>query len=1847
MKSCRVFLVMLMAVGFVFNFDASAESVPYVDWAYPKDVAQNARQDYDNAVKEKNDAKAVAALMRIGLAETVVDPDSIVAFYSRLDKIAKSTRNDVTRSVLQLLQAKVLRDFYYDINRRANSRPTLADNRPINEMSGNQLNDSINSLLTMATGDYVRLSRVPATEWRDVFTINENVADMYPTLYDVMCCIAANSHQFDYKTSKHIAYEWMSHQVAGSPQMVAALLSSYTTDAPKWETVVSDYNVNRQTPFAVQLLLAADYLENWEEAYKLFSEFVTRYPDYININEVKNAIAKITLPAYKMSVKSYRVCIGDSIDIGLKVNNARSVTVALYKSPAMKVGFIKSLKQLGEPIIERTLDFDKEIPYYGYETGIKLPVPGYGEYILAGRVDGGDIDSEGTIRVTVSDIFTIESVANGRVFTVNAATGIPLKGVKVVGDGWDASVLGRMESNREGMVCIPDKGEISGDKTWSLNLKPVKGMDVYAEPFRYYDFIKGNNYTSQINDEIKKYRYQCNIITSQSVYHPGDTIEGVALVSKYNVDGSVPCDCLDLVIELRDVNGNTVSTSNVTTDRWGRALIKFAVPRDGITGRYDIGVSSEPDDAPDAIGRLMSWTGVMVSDYKQSTFFVNIDPLTIAGDSVSVSGKVMSYTGLPLAAARVKMKATLKSYSDPGNMVSVDSVTDVAGAYRFMIPLDSLVNATYQNILNVEVAVTSPNGETVIATQNQRYSDKWKIYIYSGVICADSTDADLNIDVRDWLDRTVDSDVMLKWVNCMTGEVIEMTGVSKGGNVSIDTDGLPSGEYDLTVSTHDASAKAVVVVYRSDDRYSPSGKSVWVPLNNIACDNDARHIDIPVAFKDKDDYILATLMDKGEVVKQWWITGKQGMETIRVALPDEINNAAISFVCVKNYAVDNATVRLVRKKTTGLNITVNTLRDHIFAPHDETVTVSVTATDGNPVESAVICDIYNRALDAVEANNNRLHIDKLSYQNYLPFCYFNGNRYVWVSGKVTLLPDISFEWPQFNLYGLEFGSKSSYRRVRLNVRSSAAGSYNGGNEYKYEEQEMYFSVAEADESVATTYAESKAVLNDSGIDEKTTDEAVALESESGGIAGEKVDYRDVDVALAMFEPMLQTDGEGNLTLEIKFPNALATWAVNMWAFDREYAIGTYIKDVVASKPVTVSANVPRFIRRGDRLTVVASVVNATDNSSDATVIWHLHDMLTMNELMPATECNLHLDANGHAEVSLPVEALSQWDNIVLTVEVKCGNYSDGERHLIPVLDAMQPIIESETFYLSPDQPGYERNLDVEGDDAVTMLSFTANPTWEVVKALPAVRDNQATTSVGAAANLFSLAVGQNIISKNSHVVESIRQWLQSSPDSTMLSNLTRNEELRQMVLAQTPWGAAAVNISERMSRLALLFDAEDTDFRLSRAWTSLDEFVGPDGGFKWIGRMEGESVWATELILNMLGRLNDLKYIDYESHRELIDGAMRYLDDKVCETALKYSDITDLNFAWLCSQWPGYRPSALATNVVNRTVKRLAADWRNAGLGGKAVAAMLLNRNGDNRVARQILKSLMQYSICKPDAGRWWPSLSSGDIWSRTPLLTTATILDAFGEIEPDSDAVDEIRQWLVFNKITQGWGDSSGATDVIASILSTGSDWIDGTGFVQIRVDDTRVEPDLADSLTGAILAVIPGDASRLSVSREECVPAWGAVMTKSTKRMAEVKAHDNRDLSVDKRLYVKRGDQWVETTDMRVGDIVKVVLTVIAQKRIDYVTVSDNRAATMEPVIMTPRMIWNGGIPFYIENRDAVTNLFIDVLPKGTYVIDYEMKVNNAGEFASGVATVQSQYAPEITAHSSGSVLTVGGKE
>lgn len=1906
----RRLLIFMAAMASVFAAFAAKQPDSYArpDFAFPTKVSSDARAMLGKALADDNGQLALRALINLSISLTDVDPDSAATVIADCRRAAAALSGPADKALTNLLTAKIYhalfkQDSWKYLQRKQPAAPTS----DYKLWSGTQWYDTITALVDSALARPDALAAVSLAKYSKVISVDSRIADMYPSVLDFVADQATEMLSSmgyaddlpmrlicpwnDFMTmritlskpaAQHILdiYSvWLAHAGSKPAELIAAELSRLEfvnsrlysrwskadeVNARMFDALYALWSAHKSSPYAAEILIRANDVITGEETplptVKKFiaacSEQLAAHPRYFRNGWLERDIAQLKQPSVNVKYPS-TVMPGDSLPVKLTVKNARDFTVNVYSVPykweEWSWGYQVTKKKLSQLRLVKSVrvTVDSVAPFRtSLERKIVLDQPG--TYIVGALFPGQTLDTGNYTYIHCSGLRlgSLSFKDETWPFAINPATGRPVEGVTLKGyeSRRNFTLVDTKTTGADGMALMKENAH---------TIFAQKGTDRFAQS------VNVNNYY-----DTPKPTYVVSGFTSLALYHPGDTVEWAAIARSVMLKADKPITGKELRAVLNDANRQAIDTALVTTDPFGRARGSFVLPKDGLTGNFSIHFTFTDKDLNDK----MYWSDVSftVSDYKLPTYMAEVTEVerdTPAKGDVTIKGRAVTYTGFPVANADVSLILSAGSrswWNIPVSFKSFADTTDAEGRFTIVCTAAMLSGAPVdKGVFTADITVTSPSGENRTASTAFTLGKQLMLRAALANTNVDAvTPMKLNLELTTV--NGVKRNATIAYEFLRKDSTVAASGTFEAVRPVIDASAVASGVYSLRVATVDTTLAdpatiEEVVLYRPSDSVSPDPDAqLWLPATTVTLPAIGG-IDQLYATTAPETWIVYILSAGNDIIEKGWLNVGPGMHRFTRDLPAGCPQATLSMACALGYRYSKAQVDYTRENViSSLDIAIESFRDRIAPGDTERWTLRVTGgKDSVAMRSALMLDIYNKALDAITPHEFRFT------PRYIPFPTpsFNINNGLGWYDNSRSLPVKRFTCPsmpelKFITWNRQLIGNGTFRGNgnRMLYGARAANSVMAKDESAVEEVMDLVAVSPTMASAKSVQYEAMPAGAALGAEEDAVEEEAA-DADSGAPAErpeeEHFAYRDAETPLALFAPMLTTGADGELRIEFTAPNANATWMLRAIAYNADMIAGSATREMIASKPVMVQPNLPRFLRNGDKAEVRATVMNNADSAAVVAVRVEIFDPAT-GALLLARDYSETVAPLGSATISTPVDAPADALMLGYRVKASSGRYADGEQTVIPVLAASQPVVESTPFYIPADTLSYAVKLPKMGKNARVTLQFCENPAWYVATALPGIRASESRDALSASAAIFSAAVADGLLRDQPDIAEALREWSRSDrSDSTLTSMLERNADLKIVLLNATPWMMDARSQTERMERLALLFNPQEIRSTYASSIALLKKLQCADGGLAWTPLFPQSSLWATENALLTFGKLRQLGWLpDNKELNDIIARSLAYMDNTVAAYARKHRDSTDETYVYIRALYPDTERPGECVALTSRTVASLLKSWRDMPAGSKAIAALIFKAQGQTEAARLAVASLRDFAVTSPERGMWWPSLDSQSWWSMGRIGTTALILDAFAAVNPASPDIDLIRQWLIIQKEATDWGTSVVTSQTIASILRTGTKWTRPASPVTITVGKERVQPDKVEALLGEMrtdISSLKPSGKTLAIGKSQAGPSWGAVISSYVGDMADIKAASCPDLSIEKAIYKRvatpDGEAWVEADSLRPGDVVQVNLTIIAARDIDYAAIVDNRAACLEPVDQLPTPIWADGLCFYRENRDAATDIFITRLPKGTYRLSYLLNVNNAGTFASGLATIQSQYAPALTAHTSGTLLRV----
>jgi uncharacterized protein YfaS (alpha-2-macroglobulin family) len=965
-----------------------------------------------------------------------------------------------------------------------------------------------------------------------------------------------------------------------------------------------------------------------------------------------------------------------------------------------------------------------------------------------------------------------------------------------------------------------------------------------------------------------------------------------------------------------------------------------------------------------------------------------------------------------------------------------------------------------------------------------------------------------------------------------------------------------------------------------------------------------------------------------------------------------------------------------------LDIKFSTFRNKLLPGEKETWQMVIKDRNNLAANAEMLATLYDASLDAFRSNDWYFNLYDNFYKRFNLMAYYFGRK---DGEQMDFIKDKNVgyeerhhdEWNNFgalNGYGRGGGygiypSASAPRKMRMKKKDGDVP-----------EPAMMMSAApemERAESKAMDKEEApKGVLREQDAKtENTVPPSPETKSADGGIVTRK-NFNET----AFFYPQLKTNDKGELVVSFTMPEALTKWKMLGLAHTKDLKFGRIQNNLVTQKDLMIQANAPRFLRENDEVYFSAKVSNLTDKALSGVATLEILDAFTMQPVSAKFEltntnqnfnCAAKLNAALAWKLKVP-EGLVQ--AIVYRVTAKAGNFSDGEENSLPILSDKMLITETMPLYINGKGTktySFAKLLD-QNNHSTTLknhaftVEFSSNPAWYAVQALPYLMEYPHECAEQTFSRLYANALASHVVNSKPKIKQVFEAWKNYSPES-FLSNLQKNEELKQVILQETPWVMQAANESDRKKNVGLLFDLNKMSNELNRAVNQLVKMQLPNGAFPWFNGML-EDRYITQLIIGGFGKLNKMgvkTYADNAQVNAMIKRAIQYCDaqiEKDFNEIKKYDKAyikNNHNSAYIIQYLYArsfYKEVPINTNyddAFTYFIKQCNDHWLEQSRSVQGLSALVLQRNGKQETAKMILKSLAQNALYNDEMGMYWKE-NYGYYWYQAPIETQALMIEAFDEVNGDIKAVNQLKQWLLKSKQTQDWKTTRATADAVYALLLKGDDWLDTEPNVEIQVGDVKLKPGKDANIkteagTGYFKYTFRNDEVKanmgnIKIQKSKDGISWGAVYWQYFEKLDKI-TNAETPLQLKKQVFIvennKNGEQIkpvANNNELKIGDKLKVRIELRVDRDMEYVHMKDMRAAGFEPVNVLSESKYQDGLNYYESTKDAATHFFFGYLRKGVYVFEYPLFVTHNGDFSNGVTTIQCMYAPEFTSHSEG---------
>ena len=753
---------------------------------------------------------------------------------------------------------------------------------------------------------------------------------------------------------------------------------------------------------------------------------------------------------------------------------------------------------------------------------------------------------------------------------------------------------------------------------------------------------------------------------------------------------------------------------------------------------------------------------------------------------------------------------------------------------------------------------------------------------------------------------------------------------------------------------------------------------------------------------------------------------------------------------------------------------------------------------------------------------------------------------------------------------------------------------------------------------------------------------------------------------AFFYPHLKTDSDGKFSFNFTNPESLTSWKLRLYGHNKKAESGYFESTIISQKDVMVQTNMPRFVREKDTISISAKMVNMTNETKSGIAMLILFDATNMKAIDSITlntnnTRNFDCKPKESVPVTWKVTIPEGLQGLQYKIVAKSGNFSDGEENILPVLSNKILITESIPIWVKGNSKKEYVFENLKNNSSSTLknhqftLEYTSNPTWLALQSLPYLMEFQHECAEQTFSRYYGNFIATKIINNNPKIEALFESWRKNP---TSLSKLNQNEELKSIVLNETPWLLDAENEELKNKRLALLMDLNTMKESQESTFKKLEEKQLSSGSFSWFDGGE-ENMFITQHIVAGLGHLGKLFPESYSKFEKITSKAIPHLDNNFIKNStlknerINYYTYSNLHYLYARSFYIEKIPvSKKIDSIISIQKIEFKANWSQYSLYKKALLALTMHRFGDKNFAEKIITNLKETVARNDDFGMHWVENKNGYYWYQSAIETQALLIEAFAEIEKDKKYVDEMKVWLLKQKQLQNWPTTKATTEAVYALLLQGSDWTNIKDNTKFKIGDEKVltkklSEKEKEAETGYIKInwnsdEITKEMGSILVENKSSVAGFGGLYWQYFENLEKIKSDSTAVLSITKNLYKKvkssDGNKLVELNKetLKPGDLITIRLIIKTENDLEFVHLKDLRASSFEPVDVISKYEWKDGLSFYRSTKDVATHFFFDTIKKGTYILEYDVRINHSGSFVDGISTLQSMYAPEFSAHS-----------
>ena len=1553
---------------------------------------------------------------------------------------------------------------------------------------------------------------------------------------------------------------------------------------------------------------------------------LSRWGGWSRMNELRNAQKRLTEPMFRVKDMPQVLRPGEKAWVQLNVRNLQNLKISISRLNITADNDYNAQDEATyKMLLKKTTKLhqkDYSRNYYGrpdYETvkdsieiGGNLPL---GAYLM-------EVTSDNTGIAPQRELFYVSNLAvmiqqlpddKHRYVVVNATDGQPIAGAKI-----------ELYDQRYDFKTKKDKrivhARLTTDENGEAYFKNVDGnvlISTNSDKFTpaKYIYLTRDRYYEKKDNETK---YQ--VYTDRALYRPGQKVHvtAISFVNMKGIDAKVPVGRDELDFQLCNASWKEVEMKKAKVDEYGTASVDFELPKEGQTGMYHVSVN-------DQVNRFFR-----VEEYKRPTFeitFPKVNEKYNWGDTVVVKASAKTYAGIPVQGAKVEYQVTRRNQlwwwgaGSAGQLVKTDScVTREDGTFNVEIPLEASLSGKDEvdmsdfmriaRFFNFEVSaiVTDIGGEShegvmslplgtkpTILTVNlpkRIESDSLKMVTFayrnaSGMPI--SSRLKYRIDKGEWKDAEANAPVSIKeYASSASSSLVWKSGV-----------------HQLEAICGQDTLQQKFTLFSMKDTHPVESTTEWYFQTAKTFPRDGKPVYIQVGSSENGAHIVYSIIAGNKLLEKGaWELG-DSIVTLPFTYKEEYASGIVlnySFVKQgKCYTRMMSIARPLPEKK--LNIAWKTFRNRLTPGQKEEWTLKITTPDGKPAKAQLMSVLYDKSLDQIAPHSWNF---SLGFYQSLPNCYWKHNltfRSFYLTGvyPTKYYDEKGLDVDKFD--GKFFSYYAYMQAVELSKLERSLGGTVESVRIKKDEL-----VKEEGRVMKTRGSNMNRVAAAAPSANKVFDVVEEMPQFVGGSGSDvgqyldKVQVRENLNETAFFYPALESDNNGNVAIRFTLPESVTTWKFMGLAHDKEMRNGLLVDEAVAQKTVMVQPNMPRFLREGDKSTIVVKLFNTSDKKVSGNTRMQILDPETNKVVWQKTQ-NYSIDAEGSATISFDVQGLKE--GVYINKVVAAGNgYSDGEQHYLPVLSNRELVVN--TLPITLHQKG-EQNFDLsklflnkEGkqaksaEEAKVTIEYTNNPSWLMVKALPAISNPDEENAISLMSAIYANTI-------TTHILKTL------SLDNHSQKNLSQES------------------------------------IRLQNQVEKLKKLQNPNGSFSWWKGMKG-SRYMTTSVAEMMVRLNAVAGVQ-KSTAKMLTSAIDYLSWQTAQEVREMKKQEEkkqkvspseqaLHYLYILSM-DGRKMKLNLEQDKAYLLEKMSKMTGDFSIYGKARAAVVLARNSKlnpayREKAGEYLQSVNEYAVYREEMGRYYDTRKALYSWRNYKIPTQVSVIEALQMLKPnDKQTVEELQRWLLMSKRTQVWDTPVNTVDAVYAFMKGNeSNWSRKAENAVLKLDG-KLLPMPQDSTTlGYVKTEKTGKASKLSIQKKSDYTSWGAVYAEFKQPISEIGSMES-GIKI-RRVIVPAESEGKGKAQAKVGEKVKVTLIITADRDYDFVQITDKRAACLEPINQLSGYQW--GIGCYVSPRDYATNFYFDRLSKGKHIVEMEYYVDRKGDYQSGTCTAECTYSPEF---------------